>query len=82
MGYVCVRPHELENFGVSDEFHFNRGLIAIVCSDQPLLSDLKHNALREKVAWKVDRTVLQKIDSPALLAQIRRVGMPFDNCTA
>lgn len=58
-----------------------------LCLDAPSLTLAEFFAIGTEIddlllPWKVDLTVLQKIDNPALIEHIRRVGMPFDDCAA
>lgn len=58
-----------------------------LCVDAPNLSLAEFFAIGNEIddlllPWKVDLSVLQKIDNPALVEHIRRVGVPFDDCTA
>ena len=89
-GHFAMKPQASAcNSGAPPAF----GFLAVACLDIGLCLDAPSLNLAEFFAigneidallfpWKVDLSVLQKIDNLALVEYIRRVGVPFDDCTA
>ncbi|ATE58860.1 nucleotidyltransferase family protein [Thauera sinica] len=69
-------------YGLRALGNYRTGSDIDLCLDAPALSLAELLAIGTEIdelllPWKVDLTLLQKIDNPALLEHIRRVGVSF-----